>query len=114
MAALGEGFALHAIEGLDHRDLTVSADQEGPEGTWTLFGICVRAVALLPRTIRHSRAPVQEDHLFMFLPPPLAALPRGCPGCGCGCVAASLTIAGPSGRTRTGSRITRASLSCAL
>ncbi len=44
MAALGEGFALHAIEGLDHRDLTVTADQEGPEGTWTLFGICARAL----------------------------------------------------------------------
>lgn len=36
MAALGEGFALHAIEGLPHVRTT------GPDGTsWTLFGVSV-------------------------------------------------------------------------
>lgn len=44
MAALGEGFALHAIEGLDHPMLTIDVDDEGPPGEWTLFGICVRGL----------------------------------------------------------------------
>lgn len=44
MAALGEGFALHAIEGLDHPVFRISVETEGPPGEWTLFGICVRAL----------------------------------------------------------------------
>lgn len=44
MAALGEGFALHAIEGLQHPVRTIDPGQEGPPGEWTLFGICVRGL----------------------------------------------------------------------
>ncbi len=39
MAALGEGFAVHAAEGLPHPEYDVPADAEVPPGTWTLFGL---------------------------------------------------------------------------
>ncbi|GAB3742142.1 hypothetical protein [Microlunatus parietis] len=44
MAALGEGFGLHALEGLEHPDVIIGDDDEAAAGTWTLFGICVRGL----------------------------------------------------------------------
>ena len=44
MAALGEGFALHSIEGLEHRRLDLTDTPGLPDGEWTLFGCCVRAL----------------------------------------------------------------------
>ncbi len=39
MAALGEGFAIRAAEGLDHPEYDIPEDAELPSGRWTLFGI---------------------------------------------------------------------------
>lgn len=39
MAALGEGFAIRAAEGLDHPVYDIPDDAEVPTGEWTLFGI---------------------------------------------------------------------------
>jgi AcrR family transcriptional regulator len=39
MAALGEGFAIRAAEGLDHPQYDIPEDAEVPSGRWTLFGI---------------------------------------------------------------------------
>ncbi len=39
MAALGEGFAIRAAEGLDHPHYDIPEDAEVPSGQWTLFGI---------------------------------------------------------------------------
>lgn len=39
MAALGEGFALHQMEGIDHEPIHLAKGEE-----WTLFGICVSAL----------------------------------------------------------------------
>lgn len=44
MAALGEGFAVRAAEGLDHPVYDVTEDDEGPTGEWTLFGIAIRGL----------------------------------------------------------------------
>ena len=44
MAALGEGFALHSVEGLEHRRYDLTAVPGLPDGDWTLFGWCVRAL----------------------------------------------------------------------
>jgi AcrR family transcriptional regulator len=44
MAALGEGFSLRGIEGLEHPHIVVGEDDEGPTGSWTLFGIAVRGL----------------------------------------------------------------------
>jgi hypothetical protein len=44
MAALGEGFGLHALEGLEHPDVIIGEDDEAAAGRWTLFGICVRGL----------------------------------------------------------------------
>lgn len=44
MAAVGEGFGLHALEGLDHPDVIIDEDDEAATGTWTLFGVCVRGL----------------------------------------------------------------------
>ncbi|MFE1646841.1 hypothetical protein ACFM35_14765 [Microbacterium sp. P01] len=44
MAALGEGFAVRAAEGLDHPLIDIAATDEGPEGHWTLFGIAARGL----------------------------------------------------------------------
>jgi len=39
MAALGEGFAIRAAEGLGHPEYDIPDDAEVPSGQWTLFGI---------------------------------------------------------------------------
>lgn len=44
MAALGEGFSLRSIEGLTHPQIVIDEGDEGPQGTWTLFGIAVRGL----------------------------------------------------------------------
>ena len=44
MAALGEGFAVRAAEGLDHPTYDIPADAELPSGDWTLFGIGIRGL----------------------------------------------------------------------
>jgi AcrR family transcriptional regulator len=44
MAALGEGFSLRSVEGLTHPQFSIGDADEGPTGTWTLFGIAVRGL----------------------------------------------------------------------
>jgi len=44
MAALGEGFAVRAAEGLDHPMFEIADDEEAPAGTWSLFGIAARGL----------------------------------------------------------------------
>ena len=44
MAALGEGFAVRAAEGLDHPMLEIGDDARVPAGTWTLFGIAAKGL----------------------------------------------------------------------
>lgn len=44
VAALGEGFAMRALEGIDHPTYDVDAGAEVPEGQWTLFALGVRAL----------------------------------------------------------------------
>lgn len=44
MAAMGEGFAVRAIEGIDHPTFDFTAEDEAPTGRWTLFALGVRAL----------------------------------------------------------------------
>lgn len=44
MAAMGEGFAVRAIEGIDHPTFDFAAEDEAPTGRWTLFALGVRAL----------------------------------------------------------------------
>ena len=44
MAALGEGFAVRAAEGLDHPSYQIPAGGELPSGEWTLFGIGIQGL----------------------------------------------------------------------
>ncbi|GAA1924281.1 hypothetical protein GCM10009775_15760 [Microbacterium aoyamense] len=44
MAALGEGFAVRAAEGLDHPMYEIEEGAPLPAGTWTLFGIAARGL----------------------------------------------------------------------
>ncbi len=44
MAALGEGFAVRAAEGLDHPMFEIDDAQEVPAGHWTLFGLAARGL----------------------------------------------------------------------
>jgi AcrR family transcriptional regulator len=44
MAALGEGFAIRAAEGLDHPTYDIPEGAELPSGEWTLFGIGIRGL----------------------------------------------------------------------
>jgi hypothetical protein len=44
MAAMGEGFAVRALEGIDHPTYDADAGAEIPEGRWTLFALGVRAL----------------------------------------------------------------------
>jgi len=53
MAAMGEGFAVRALEGIDHPRIEVSDDDEAPGGEWTLFALGVRAL------VREFMVPVE-------------------------------------------------------
>lgn len=44
MAAMGEGFAIRALEGLEHPEYEATDADEIPEGSWTLFALAVRAL----------------------------------------------------------------------
>jgi AcrR family transcriptional regulator len=44
MAALGEGFAVRAAEGLDHPTYDIPEGGELPSGEWTLFGIGIQGL----------------------------------------------------------------------
>ena len=44
MAALGEGFAVRALEGIPHPRIEAGPDDEVPAGPWTLFALGVRAL----------------------------------------------------------------------
>lgn len=44
MAALGEGFAIRAAEGLEHPVIDVAESDESHPGEWTLFGIAIRGL----------------------------------------------------------------------
>ncbi|WP_205829556.1 hypothetical protein [Microbacterium sp. MEC084] len=44
MAALGEGFAIHALEGLDHPVVEIAEGHDLPSGRWTLFAVAVRGL----------------------------------------------------------------------
>lgn len=44
VAALGEGFAIRALEGLEHPRYEATGDDEIPTGDWTLFALGVRAL----------------------------------------------------------------------
>jgi len=44
LAAIGEGFAVRALEGADHPVFDAGAEDEIPEGRWTLFALSVRAL----------------------------------------------------------------------
>lgn len=44
MTALTEGFAVRAAEGLDLPVLTIAHGSEGPPGTWSLYGLAIRAL----------------------------------------------------------------------
>ncbi len=44
MAAMGEGFAVRALEGIEHPTYEATADDELPEGRWSLFALGVRAL----------------------------------------------------------------------
>jgi AcrR family transcriptional regulator len=54
MAALGEGFAIRAAEGLDHPTYDIPEGAELPSGEWTLFGIGIRGL------VAAFTIPVQE------------------------------------------------------
>ncbi|MFT4051139.1 MAG: hypothetical protein QM677_02680 [Microbacterium sp.] len=44
VAALGEGFAVHSLEGFAHPHYDAQDDDEIPAGRWTLFALTVRAL----------------------------------------------------------------------
>ena len=44
MAALGEGFAIRALEGFDHPTYHATEGDEIPAGDWTLFALAVRGL----------------------------------------------------------------------
>jgi AcrR family transcriptional regulator len=54
MAALGEGFAIRAAEGLDHPTYDIPEGADLPSGEWTLFGIGIRGL------VAAFTIPVQE------------------------------------------------------
>ncbi len=55
MAALGEGFAVRAAEGLDHPTYDIPEGAELPSGEWTLFGIGIQGL------VAAFTIPVSED-----------------------------------------------------
>lgn len=44
MAAMGEGFAVRALEGIEHPRYEATGSDEIPAGSWTLFALGVRAL----------------------------------------------------------------------
>ncbi|MGB4778016.1 hypothetical protein [Microbacterium sp.] len=44
MAAMGEGFAVRAMEGIEHPTYVAGEDDDIPAGEWTLFALGVRAL----------------------------------------------------------------------
>jgi AcrR family transcriptional regulator len=58
MAALGEGFAVRAAEGLDHPTYDIPEGAEMPSGDWTLFGIGIQGL------VAAFTIPVSEDEAF--------------------------------------------------
>lgn len=44
VAAMGEGFAVRALEGIEHPRYESAEGGELPAGEWTLFALCVRAL----------------------------------------------------------------------
>ncbi|WP_028496417.1 MULTISPECIES: hypothetical protein [Microbacterium] len=44
MGAMGEGFAVRAIEGIDHPTFDFTPEDEAPTGRWTLFALGMRAL----------------------------------------------------------------------
>lgn len=55
LAAIGEGFAVRALEGIDHPVYDAGGDDEIPEGRWTLFALAVRAL------VNEFMVPVDDD-----------------------------------------------------
>lgn len=55
MAALGEGFAVRAAEGLDHPSYDIPEGGELPSGEWTLFGIGIQGL------VAAFTIPISED-----------------------------------------------------
>jgi len=55
IAAMGEGFALRALEGIAHPTYAVDEGDELPRGPWTLFALSVRAL------VNELTTPVDED-----------------------------------------------------
>lgn len=44
MAAVGEGFAIHAMSGMQHPSYDLDGSDGLPEGEWSLFGLVVRSL----------------------------------------------------------------------
>ncbi len=55
LAAIGEGFAVRALEGIDHPVFDARAADEIPEGRWTLFALAVRAL------VNEFMVPIEDD-----------------------------------------------------
>lgn len=55
MAAMGEGFAVRALEGIDHPTYDVAERDDMPTGSWTLFALAVRAL------VNEFMAPIDGD-----------------------------------------------------
>ncbi|GAA3908054.1 hypothetical protein [Microbacterium invictum] len=60
MAAMGEGFAVRAVEGIDHPTYRFDASHEAPQGEWTLFALGVRA--LVNEFMTPVEAPQDSDN----------------------------------------------------
>lgn len=62
MAALAEGYAIRALERLEHPTFTLSGEDGLPQGEWTLLGLTVRALVasfMVPREDADPDAPVR-------------------------------------------------------
>lgn len=46
MAALGEGFAVRAAEGIDHPMYEIDESSDAPAGEWSLFGLAARGLVM--------------------------------------------------------------------
>lgn len=57
LAAIGEGFAVRALEGVDHPVFEAGEEDEIPSGRWTLFALAVRAL------VNEFMVPVDDDEL---------------------------------------------------